>query len=241
MGQGWASYLGPVGDAHAHAHHAVQVCIAKTHDIAVEIGRQSELTNRVIVIAPRVKHRLQPTNEPACIVYLEPVSILGLWVQQRFDGEDFYLSTQSLAIDDTIISYKQLQEKITALWPDIAFHSQLDPIDNRVRKTLSRINQPHARLPDLSQLANTVNLSASRLRHLFRGQVGTSLSRYLLWVKLQRSVASLSKQNSLSQAAYDGGFSDHAHMARTFRQLFGIMPSDISGHGQIQFANSQDE
>ena len=68
-------------------------------------------------------------------------------------------------------------------------------------------------------------LSPSRFAHLFSESVGQPFRRYLLWRKLNRAMLAVGRGASLSQAAHEGGFSDSAHLTRTFIQMWGIPPS----------------
>jgi AraC-like DNA-binding protein len=51
--------------------------------------------------------------------------------------------------------------------------------------------------------------------------------RYVLWLRLQRAVAALSSGRSVTDAAYAAGFSDAAHLSRTFRRMLGCPPRDL--------------
>jgi AraC family transcriptional regulator len=72
-----------------------------------------------------------------------------------------------------------------------------------------------------------VHLSTSRFTHLFRQQTGLSLTRYLLWTRLLTAVAVIAQGANTTAAAHQAGFADLAHMSRTFRQTFGVMPSEL--------------
>jgi AraC family transcriptional regulator len=72
-----------------------------------------------------------------------------------------------------------------------------------------------------------VDLSAGRLRHLFVEQTGLPFKTYLLWLRLIRAVECFAAGKSLTQAAHDAGFSDSAHLSRTFRRMFGVTPAAL--------------
>jgi AraC-like DNA-binding protein len=86
----------------------------------------------------------------------------------------------------------------------------------------------------LSQLARAVGLSESRLRHLFREQVGMSLQTYRLWQRLFL-VLRLSKTHaSLTEAVHSAGFADSAHFTRVFKAGFGLKPSLVLRSHSVQ-------
>jgi len=129
---------------------------------------------------------------------------------------------------------------VAAIWPTFDFAGGLDPMDTRVRQTLNRIEKDTARSSGPRELAALAGLSTSRLRHLFTEQVGISLSSYLLWQKVLHAARSLGDQDSLTTAAHAGGFADSAHMARTFRRMFGVSPSNLTAQGSIRLDTSSD-
>ena len=79
-------------------------------------------------------------------------------------------------------------------------------------------------LPDLAEIAG---LSPSRLMHVFTESVGVPLRPYVLWLRLQRACGELMRGSSLTGAAHGAGFSDAAHMTRTFRRMLGTTPSEL--------------
>jgi transcriptional regulator GlxA family with amidase domain len=61
--------------------------------------------------------------------------------------------------------------------------------------------------------------------HVFTTSVGTPLRPYLAWLRVQRAAMAIISGNSLTDAAHTAGFSDAAHMSRTFTRMLGIAPS----------------
>ena len=81
--------------------------------------------------------------------------------------------------------------------------------------------------PNAQDLAKLVHLSSSRFLHFFREQVGMSLARYVLWVRLQMAIEAISQGASITTAAHLAGFADLAHMSRSFRATIGIPASSL--------------
>ncbi|MFT3665366.1 helix-turn-helix transcriptional regulator [Piscinibacter sp.] len=77
----------------------------------------------------------------------------------------------------------------------------------------------------LDDLAREVRLSGTRLRHLFHEQCGVSIRTYALWAKLRRGSVGMAHSQHLTEVAAEAGFADLAHMSRTFRSMFGLLPS----------------
>jgi transcriptional regulator GlxA family with amidase domain len=63
--------------------------------------------------------------------------------------------------------------------------------------------------------------------HAFTESIGIPLRRYLAWLRLQRAAAAIVGGTPLAEAALAAGFSDAAHMSRTFRAMLGMTPSSL--------------
>ena len=75
--------------------------------------------------------------------------------------------------------------------------------------------------------AALVGLSPGRTRHLFVQQTGLPFRTYLLWLRLNRAVELYAGGASLTEAAHAAGFSDSAHLSRTFHRMFGIAAASL--------------
>ena len=80
----------------------------------------------------------------------------------------------------------------------------------------------------LKALAGIAGLSPSRFMHVFTESVGVPVRPYILWLRLQRAACDLTEGASVTSAAHHAGFSDGAHLTRTFRRMLGVTPSDLA-------------
>ena len=99
-----------------------------------------------------------------------------------------------------------------------------------VGRVLSHLQKPRAVFDDLSlkTLAGIAGLSPSRFMHAFTESVGVPVRPYILWLRLQRAACDLMNGASVTQAAHRAGFSDAAHLTRTFRRMLGATPSELA-------------
>ncbi|MCA9624095.1 MAG: helix-turn-helix transcriptional regulator [Myxococcales bacterium] len=98
-------------------------------------------------------------------------------------------------------------------------------LDARVGATLAAI----ARDPNeaLAEVARWRRLSLDQLSRLVSQQTGMRLRRHVLWARLLDVLSTPAPSASLAEAAVAAGFSDHAHMTRTFRAFLGRAPSEL--------------
>jgi len=102
------------------------------------------------------------------------------------------------------------------------------PLDQRSESIVRRLRTDPNRYGSISALAAHVGLSSSRFRHLFTSEMGVSCQQFLVWLRLYNAVRALASGISLTEAAHQVGFTDAAYLTRTFRRMFGIVPSAIS-------------
>jgi AraC-like DNA-binding protein len=99
------------------------------------------------------------------------------------------------------------------------------PIDARVEHALRLIS--HAPELTLPEVARRVGLCLDRVSRLTIRDTGITLRQHVLWRRVTRLLSSGQQYPSLAAAALAAGFSDHAHMTRTFRHCLGRVPSDF--------------
>lgn len=101
--------------------------------------------------------------------------------------------------------------------------------DARIVRALQVLQSAIDRPVRLQSLANQLNVSPSWLSHRFVEETGVPLRRYVVWTRLRRAVESVLQGASWTEAAHAVGFSDSAHLSRSFRDNFGIAPSSLIG------------
>ena len=96
-------------------------------------------------------------------------------------------------------------------------------MDRRIAAVLSLIEQ-EPRL-DIPALARSVDLSPSRLRHLFHTAMSISLRQYVKQRRLLRAADVLTTTFlSVKEMADVTGFGDASHFSRDFRRAFAVSP-----------------
>jgi AraC family transcriptional regulator of arabinose operon len=92
----------------------------------------------------------------------------------------------------------------------------------------------------LEELAQSVNLSASRLRHLFKAETGLSPAQYLKAQKLEKARLLLETTFlTLKEIMHQAGFADRSHFMRDFRRAYGLPP--LQYRRQIMLAQQKQQ
>jgi AraC-like DNA-binding protein len=79
----------------------------------------------------------------------------------------------------------------------------------------------------IRRLADTVFLSESRLRSLFKKNTGVSLHRYIICNRIMVAITSIMNGATIAEAAMSCGFSDTSHFHKMLLQMFGVSPSQF--------------
>ena len=99
--------------------------------------------------------------------------------------------------------------------------------DPRIETMIAWVRARLDQAVSLSEVATLVGLSPGRTRHLFVQQTGLPFRTFVLWLRLTRAVEIFAGGASLTEAAHSAGFSDSAHLSRTFHRMFGIVAASL--------------
>jgi len=104
----------------------------------------------------------------------------------------------------------------------VKIHPGVDRVVRSLRERLER--RENLSLRSVSAVAG---LSPSHFMHAFTESVGVPLRPYILWLRLQRAACDLIHGVTATEAAHTAGFSDAAHLTRTFRRMLGVTPTQL--------------
>ncbi len=104
-----------------------------------------------------------------------------------------------------------------------------EPVDVRRSRAivLLGLEYLHAHFADqvrLAELANVCGVSPFYFIRLFRRGVGVAPHAYLKQLRVNRARAMLLCGSSVAAASFACGFSDQAHLTRTFKSMLGVAP-----------------
>lgn len=228
MGAGWATFAGAVGDNREHAHHALQLVVGETTDVAVWIRGRGEVQAPAVLLDADVVHRLHPG--PARLLYLDRESQAGRLLSPTcVAGARGLTSAERHAVLDAWPhpSRLALGPVLAALGQDLPAVPPAEGSDDRVQRVLDSLVTRTTWEGTLTSLAAEAAISPSRFRHRVRELIGMPLRPYLRWLRLRRALTVAATGESLTRAAQDAGFADAAHLTRTMQRHFGVAPSDV--------------
>jgi AraC-like DNA-binding protein len=219
-----------------HAHHAIQATISLGGWFKLDTANAS-VRGEAVAVAADVEHVFEAEGLMA-FLFVEPESRQGRAIRAGLFGDAQLVAVPPEALGDfrervaaALASPSRDDAALIALGRELLARLSADAAseepDPRISKVIAwaaaQIDEPVG----LSDAVAVSGLSASRLRHLFVEQTGLPFKTYLLWLRLTRALESFAGGATLTQAAHQAGFSDSAHLSRTFRRMFGIAPASL--------------
>lgn len=104
-------------------------------------------------------------------------------------------------------------------------------MDPRVVQAINLLSEDFNLHINFEVLARSVNLSPSRMRHLFKEEVGMTPAQYLKMVRIKQATDLL--ENSflqLKEVMSKVGLSDESHFVKDFKKLHGLPPIRYRQH-----------
>lgn len=228
-------FLGRLNDITEHMHHALQVIIDRTGDFGLRIDGTSIECGGVI-IGPDLRHQLLSSSDSQVHLFIDrETAVARAITRQHLEKKNVNILNGALlqrlrgCIDasgnflGSCAEADAVYGKIVSVLGGYAGHSE-EAVDPRLLAVINLLQEKHlSRKLTIAELARHACLSESRLMHLFSKQIGIPLRRYSLWLRVLTAMRLIAEgKQSLTEAAYSAGFSDSAHLSRTYRSMFGL-------------------
>lgn len=217
-----------------HSHHALHFFLAIEGDLRFKTSPRGQWSRAAgVLTSPHATHAIDARGVEILLVFLDPESDAGTAFGPALDHpvRPILLDERAELVRDvvprTILrsgagEWVQRAAEVLRVVPPAkqrTVHPGIYKLLGMLRT--SGVDQPTS----LDALADAVGLSPGRLMHVFTTSIGIPLRPYLAWLRVQRAAIAIVTGNSLTEAAHTAGFSDAAHMSRTFRHMLGVTPS----------------
>lgn len=219
-------------DTEVHQHHYIQVTLSLENSFTIEIENEVFQTTGVIINSNKT-HKIKGTNEWQLYVLVNPESKFGEALNQKLSGKDVYLfdyiDLDILSNVKTIENRQQYEQFLKQLMVALQLNklSVHSPLDSRIQQIIDFIGNAQLEEMTIKQLSEHIFLSESRLSHLFKAEMGISLTSYLVHEKLLRAFKLIFTGMKMTDAAIEAGFYSSSHFTRSARDKLGMSPSTI--------------
>ncbi|XVJ65108.1 MAG: helix-turn-helix transcriptional regulator [Lacibacter sp.] len=237
---GLAVYIGRQVITKLHLHHALEIVIAFDKPFLLSTNGVEFEKSECSIIAADLPHQFCGEDDFYIFIYLDAELSLALQLEKKLQlkkhGVIHYLDKEIAETRGRFIDWfksdstddKDFVEIIHSLVEAItASDANKTGIEPRIMDALTCIQSSLHKEINLEAIASKVYLSESRFAHLFKEQTGIPFRRYVLWCRMQAALKAVMQGQSFTQAAYESGFADVAHLSRTFTEMFGVSPSEV--------------
>jgi AraC-like DNA-binding protein len=138
---------------------------------------------------------------------------------------------------EVILTYALRALTLHGELPAIASPPRCNPRVRIVREYLSSDLETNMNLQEVSRL---VELSPFHVVREFRRAYGMSPYAFRMQLRIAKAKELLLQGISISEVAYSTGFSDHAHLTRTFHRIVGAPPSGYRKSKNLQDLTHRD-
>lgn len=237
LAPGLVLYVGAGGSADAHAHHAVQLVIAEAGAMRIAVAG-GEVEARAALVPARVAHSFVALpGTRVALVLVDAHGARGAELDRRaheLAGQDLSASLSRVSFPADRFSAAEGAAWCGHVLRELGVDtSDANAPSRTTRRAIAYIEGALDGVPRIGDAAAYASTSASRLSHRFSEEVGLPFRRFVLWTRVKRAVEVVRRGGDLTQAALEAGFSDAAHLSRTFRAMFGLSPSLVLPHIEV--------
>lgn len=183
------------------------------------------------LVPARVDHAFEAHGLPLALLLVDAHGARGSELDRRareLAGRDLSACLSGLPFPSLALSLEEAgawcREVLLAL--GVASTDTRAP-SRTTRRAVAYIEQALGGVPRIGDAAAYASTSASRLSHRFSEEIGLPFRRFVLWTRVKRAAEVARRGGDLTEAALAAGFSDAAHLSRTFRAMFGLSPSRV--------------
>ena len=113
-------------------------------------------------------------------------------------------------------------------------------MEPRIRRIIQLMTVNLRHELQLNELARSLNLSESRLRHLFKEETGISPVQYLKEQRMQKAKELFEKTYlNVKEVMLHVGISDQSHFVKDFKKLYGLSPAKYRNQYLSQKGDSE--
>jgi AraC-like DNA-binding protein len=218
-----------------HSHNTMQLVLDTQTNFRFRVKNGAWKTYKSLIIKENVIHQLDTNNSVQLIIYLAAESRIAREIKSGplFEndiyspGLNIFHLVNSNKLEQALVNPEpgKLKDLIDKVLISLSREISIASSDQRIAFIEQAISTLHPNEISLKSLANTVYLSESRLRSLFKDVTGVPLHRYVLWNKIRFATNQIMAGDSVNEAAIEAGFTDSSHFHKMMVKMFGESPS----------------
>ncbi|WP_052444455.1 AraC family transcriptional regulator [Flammeovirga sp. OC4] len=217
-------YAGKVSETKLHKHYAIQIGFVISGNYKLYIN-DIEYRHNNFIIHSNVPHKHTSDDGALLCILVDPTTDLGNTLVNNYPApyQPLSVSKEELnCLQDKLNSNQEIDDLEMKIFRLLKITPVRRTMDKRIFQLIEKMNHLNTNDIDFDSLIETIPLSKSRIRFLFKQQTGLSIQRYILWLRIKKAIYQIMQNKSLSEAAYIAGFADYSHLSRVVRQVSGM-------------------
>jgi AraC-like DNA-binding protein len=230
-------YLGPAFGLTPHRNATGVLVVALDGTLGVADNPRARASRyrkaRSVLIPPNSLHHLRIDGGRMAFLYVDPfgsdLAALRARMSDVGSRAAFDLVDERPAIElfSDIAGRRLAPEEARRAVRDLLGVGSGARPDARIVQAIKRMRDEPCEAHALAELCKHAGLSSSRFLHLFKEVTGVPLRRYRIWNRIGAAARAIARGASLTEAAHSAGFASSAHFSTAFRDMFGMMPSEL--------------
>lgn len=223
-----------------HSHWLIQLFLSLDGKLKMKVDSQ-EIECNCIVINHNIPHTVITDGKPYYTLVFGVTSEYGNDLSAKLGNESYWICDE-MGID---ILQKEGQKLVdnTTKEQYYAFLKQLraylkitkyaQKYDERIIELIESLETCDCHNHAIALFAKKVNLSTSRLAHLFKAETGIPLKSYLSLHQMNKAFDALLNGNTVTGAALSSGFDTPSHFASTVKRMTGMTATKLIKDSEI--------
>ncbi|SHK68572.1 AraC-type DNA-binding protein [Clostridium cavendishii DSM 21758] len=225
-----------------HKHWAKHLIISLGKEFKCII-EDKEIICRGIIIGSNVMHTIESYDNEMLVYLFDETTDMSKEIEDKYLQNNNYYTLNVEKLKEIkrvwineILSLKdimKIKQKYYDVYEKILNICNLNIKkphikDERVKKVLKLLQEKEEITEGIiRELADKVFLSQSRLSHLFKEETQTSLSSFLVIMKIGKAYEYILNGENITDASIKAGFNSPSHFATTNKNMFGISANEI--------------
>lgn len=227
----------PATSNRPHRHLPASVLIGLDGPFRLGIRGHGEIEAEAAIVASEVEQHMDSLGRPLLILHIDPDLPFHRTLVPKLAGAPFRTLPGELFASQRARMRAALTQPLDDAQAHALFNDVLaairgeghdgPPLDRRIARIVQKLRHELPEKIDSDALAAEAGLSRSRLMHLFKTEVGTSIGRYALALRLESALRRWKQGMSMTTLAQDAGFYDVSHLLQAGRNYIGTLPSGL--------------